>query len=149
MVKWLMIFYILKTFLLFCFLFSFTYGVRSVANVFDNESNIIKDNNSYNNINNSNNKNIANKFNYGKMLYENPRGIKCIKCHGIYGQEKIISRYKHKGIDKKLIAPAINNISFKKFRKKLYFRSKTIMPSYFFTDDEIRHIYNYLSKVSR
>ncbi len=87
------------------------------------------------------------KQNYGKMIYLNPRGIKCIKCHGIHGEEKIISYYKHKGKLKKLIAPAINNISYERFAKKLSYRSKTIMPSYTFTNDEIRNMYQYLTSV--
>ena len=85
------------------------------------------------------------KQNYGKMIYLNPRGIKCIKCHGLQGEEKIISYYKHKGKLKKLIAPAINNITYERFAKKLSYRSKTIMPSYTFTNDEIRNMYQYLT----
>ena len=34
-------------------------------------------------------------FEYGKMLYENPRGISCAKCHGDDAKGKNIAKFKH------------------------------------------------------
>lgn len=80
---------------------------------------------------------------YGKNLYENPRGIACIKCHGAKGEEKIIARYKHKGEEKTLLAPRISNIEFSAFEKALK-TQKGIMPAYYLTDEEIKAMYIYL-----
>jgi len=102
---------------------------------------------------------------YGKMLYENPRGIGCNKCHGDNAKGSFIASYKHKQkkeINKKLYtitAPDITNIDFVLFKKvvnnipltkadkKILNRSKnhiSIMPKYFLTDDELKSIHFYL-----
>lgn len=80
---------------------------------------------------------------YGKNLYENPRGIACNKCHGDKGQGGIIAKYKHKGIEKSLVAPRINNIDFSTFSQALH-RQKGVMPMYYLTDEEIKAMYIYL-----
>nr|WP_317403641.1 cytochrome c [uncultured Helicobacter sp.] len=80
---------------------------------------------------------------YGKNLYENPRGIACSKCHGASGEPTIIAHYKHKGIEKTLLAPRINNIEFSIFEKALK-KQKGVMPTYYLTDEEIKAIYMYL-----
>ncbi|ANV97435.1 hypothetical protein BBW65_00775 [Helicobacter enhydrae] len=81
---------------------------------------------------------------YGKRLYENPRGISCIKCHGSQGEGKIIATYKHNGRQKELKAPKITEIDFKKFKKAIN-ESEGIMPKYYLTDKEISAIYHYLN----
>lgn len=80
---------------------------------------------------------------YGKNLYENPRGIACNKCHGNNGEGSIIARYKHKGVEKTLLAPRINNIEFSIFQRALR-KQKGVMPVYYLTDEEITAIYMYL-----
>ncbi|WP_295701832.1 cytochrome c [Helicobacter mastomyrinus] len=80
---------------------------------------------------------------YGKNLYENPRGIACNKCHGNKGEGSVIARYKHKGVEKSLIAPRINNIDYSTFSKALH-KQKGVMPSYYLTDEEITAIYMYI-----
>ena len=90
------------------------------------------------------------KYEYAKMLYKNPRGIGCYKCHGEHGEGKIIAKYKEKNKIKYIKAPDIRNISFKKFYKKLNSQKiKTVMPSYFLTRDEIEALYYYLKKVNK
>ncbi len=84
-------------------------------------------------------------YEYGKMLYQNPRGIGCDKCHGIKGNGETIATYKHNGEKKEIIAPSINNISENKFIKKMDEDYK-IMPKYFLTKNEIRSLYYYLNK---
>ncbi len=84
-------------------------------------------------------------YEYGKMLYQNPRGIGCDKCHGVKGEGKVIAFYKHKGKKKSLLAPAINNSNEQKFLKSLNKKSK-IMPKYFLTKDEIKSLYYYIKK---
>lgn len=80
---------------------------------------------------------------YAKMLYKNPRGIGCNTCHGEKGEGKLIAKYKHKGVEKQLFAPSINNLGEKKFTKALK-DSKGVMPSYFLTDYEIKSLYTYV-----
>ncbi len=86
-------------------------------------------------------------FEYGQMLYTNPRGIGCIKCHGKKGEGMFITRYTHKKKTYDITAPAINNISLEKFTKVLKAKSSTssIMPSYFLTNDEMKQIHLYVS----
>jgi len=98
---------------------------------------------------------------YGKMLYENPRGIGCIKCHNKNGKGKVIANYyiidkDNKKIKKQIIAPKINSLTLEKF----YLRVKEgkvlkngkyrkinygVMPKYnYLTRSEIEAIYFYL-----
>jgi mono/diheme cytochrome c family protein len=86
-------------------------------------------------------------FEYGEMLYENPRGIGCVKCHGEDGNKKFIAKYKLKNEIIKLYAPKINNLMLQDFKKVLTTErsSKSIMPTYFLTSDEIQSIYLYIT----
>ena len=85
---------------------------------------------------------------YGKMLYTNPRGIGCIKCHGKKGEKKFIAKYTNKLGVQKLFAPKINNKSLAIFTHVLTTKrsSKSIMPTYFLTKDEIKSIYLYIAQ---
>ncbi len=84
------------------------------------------------------------KMEYAKMLYSNPRGIGCNRCHGSKGDGEIIARYRHKGKKRVLRAPAINSISFSVFEKALK-RPHRVMPTYFLTDKEIKILYFYVT----
>jgi len=99
---------------------------------------------------------------YGKMLYNNPRGISCAKCHGIKGEGKIITSFINKKGEKKIIKTLpLKNLTFKKLKKALFheFNLKQIrhkypnspliyidiMPKYdYLTDNEIKAILLYL-----
>ncbi len=91
---------------------------------------------------------------YAKMLYKNPRGIGCNKCHGERGEGKIIAVYYIKDkttkqkIKKELKSPSINNISkiefFKSFKKK-----HKVMPTYFLTAKEIESLYYYIKNQNK
>lgn len=90
------------------------------------------------------------KTEYAKMLYLNPRGIGCDKCHGAKGEGSLISKYKHfdkktnKTVDDELRAPKINDIDFESFKAALT-KSKGVMPSYFLTDEETTILYEYIT----
>lgn len=95
------------------------------------------------------------KFEYGAMLYENPRGVGCIKCHGKGNKPVIIAKYKEKDkktkkiLEKKIIAPAINKVSFEVFLEKLK-SDKTesrVMPTYFLTNEELKSLYHYVKNI--
>jgi hypothetical protein len=90
------------------------------------------------------------KYEYGQMLYENPRGIGCKSCHGIKGAGSVIAKYKHNGKEMVLMAPRISNITYDKFleRFKNDYKSKgktDIMPKYFLTNEELESIYLFLT----
>jgi len=99
------------------------------------------------NLTQSHNNLFITDYEYGKMLYENPRGIGCIKCHGKYGKKMFISSYSHKTQYKEIYAPSISNSSLNVFRIKLKTKinKKSIMPTYFLTDEEIKIIHNYIT----
>ena len=90
------------------------------------------------------------KTEYAKMLYLNPRGIGCDKCHGAKGEGSLISKYKHfdkktnKTVDDELRAPKINDIDFESFKEALT-KPKGVMPSYFLTDEETTILYEYIT----
>lgn len=91
-------------------------------------------------------------FEYGAMLYENPRGIGCNKCHGTGEKSFIIASYKDKkGNKKELTAPPINEVPYEKFVEVLTTKrgKSNIMPSYFLTDDEIKSIYYYIQNLKK
>lgn len=89
------------------------------------------------------------KNEYAKMLYSNPRGIGCDKCHGKKGEGALIAKFKHfdkksnRMVDGELKAPRINNLDFWKFSEALK-RPKDVMPSYFLTDEETLLLYEYV-----
>ena len=94
------------------------------------------------------------KREYGKMLYHNPRGISCAKCHGENAQGKIIARYyiikNHQKILKTIKAPNITNFNFETFQKKLFHKKLSIMPKYnYLTPQEISAIYLYIQSLKK
>lgn len=82
---------------------------------------------------------------YAQHLYENPRGIGCIKCHGKRGEGMIISSYKHQDEVKVLKTAEINSLNYEAFRSALQSR-RGIMPKYFLTSSEIKALFDYLHK---
>lgn len=88
------------------------------------------------------------QFEYGKMLYSNPRGIGCVHCHGKDGEGSIIAQYKHKGKLKSLIAPPINELEYERF-SSLALRDKKVMPRYHLEDSELQAIHLYLQERRR
>jgi len=102
-------------------------------------------------------------FEYGQMLYKNPRGIGCIKCHGDNGKGKLIATYVNDktGEVEKIVAPDITKVSYKIFYNRIKYSkvlkkgkfkalNYSVMPKYnYLVDDEIKSIYNYLHKGSK
>lgn len=78
------------------------------------------------------------------MLYSNPRGIGCNKCHGEKGEGSIIAEYMHKNKKVRLEAPTITNLSKERFFHALTTQHK-VMPTYFLTWQEIDSLYYYVS----
>jgi len=97
---------------------------------------------------------------YGEMLYNNPRGIPCSKCHGKKGKggHKIAKYYDRYSNPKILKGADITDYNLKeleaslsnKFRDKKNHRVKhKIMPMYYLTNEEIKAIYIYLKSVKK
>ena len=84
-------------------------------------------------------------YEYGQMLYNNPRGVSCAQCHGNSGEGKVIVTYIDNREKKALRGPDIRNIGFEQMRKSLN-ASHPIMPRYYLTDEEIKTIYDYIQK---
>lgn len=91
---------------------------------------------------------------YMDMLYQNPRGIGCHKCHGLKGEGKILAKYYEndinstKKIKKNFVAPRINDLNLTEFKKGIN-SSKGIMPRYFLTDEEVVLLFEYLQKFKK
>ncbi len=106
------------------------------------------------------------RYEYGKMLYKNPRGISCNKCHGDNAKGKKIVSFIHIKNKKKykctIKTKDITDIAYDKFlqtldpkleKPKKKFKKEQIcekltygnsMPTYFLTKEELRSIYFYL-----
>jgi mono/diheme cytochrome c family protein len=93
-------------------------------------------------------------YEYGKMLYNNPRGISCAKCHGQNAKGKTIVSYfekkkklnKIEKIKKTIKAPNIQNITYEELKNRLLnYKYLSIMPKYnYLTNDEIEALYLYI-----
>lgn len=87
-------------------------------------------------------------YEYGEMLYNNPRGVSCSECHGNSGEGKVIVDYADihgkepiKGADirKKTLDEMIKSVN--SYHK--------VMPRYYLTDDEVKAIHDYLQKKNK
>ena len=107
------------------------------------------------------------KYEYGKMLYNNPRGISCVKCHGENAKGKTIATFVHirnkVKYNCKIQSEDITNVTYERFLKtldprlekakrkfqkdqvceKLIYQNS--MPTYFLTNEELDSIYFYLT----
>lgn len=84
-------------------------------------------------------------YEYGEMLYANPRGVSCSECHGESGEGKIIVEFRDihgkqalKGSDirRNTLEEMINSVN----------TYHEVMPRYYLTDEEVKAIYDYLQK---
>lgn len=84
-------------------------------------------------------------YEYGEMLYANPRGVSCAECHGENGEGQIIVEFRDihgkqvlKGSDirKNTLGEMIDSVN----------TYHEIMPRYYLTEDEVKAIYDYLQK---
>lgn len=109
------------------------------------------------------------KYEYGKMLYNNPRGIGCNTCHGDDAKGKKIVTFSHIYRKKKyecdLVAPSIKKADYNAFSKKINSKRNpskkfakeqvcekliyyaNVMPTYFLVEEEIAAIYYYVKNL--
>jgi mono/diheme cytochrome c family protein len=126
-----------------------------LSSIFLLASNNISTSNENNATEEKNDESFLSLFEYGKMLYQNPRGISCTKCHGQTGKggKKIAKYYdKHRNV-KLLKSTNITNYSLKdltaslknQYRKNGRRQRHRIMPMYYMTEQEILAIFTYLN----
>ena len=85
-------------------------------------------------------------YEYGQMLYNNPRGVSCAQCHGDNGEGCIIVSFKDVDGKKKVIKGLDirqKSLSAMISSADIYHE---IMPRYCLTNEEIKAIYDYLQK---
>jgi len=116
------------------------------------DKNHIEENNSLENIEIQ--ESFLSSVEYGRMLYKNPRGISCTKCHGEMGKggQKIAKYYDKqknpkilKGVDIRSYSFEDLKASFKnQYRVNNRRKAHKIMPMYYLTDEEVHAIHDYL-----
>ena len=88
-------------------------------------------------------------FEYGQMLYKNPRGISCASCHGDKGEGKEIVSYQNDENQTIVIRGAdIRSHSLAEI-EKIVARNHPVMPKYYLTHEEVEAIYFYLQEPKR
>jgi hypothetical protein len=159
-------------FILISFFYSFLYANEVEQNQLENSQGIKKIESTQTeqkqqvDINNS----FITKNEYGKMLYNNPRGIGCNSCHGNDARGRKMVNFKQETKDKKiyncsLIVPDIKNIDYQTFSAKINSKKNpnlkfekeqvcekliyyaNVMPTYFLVEDEIEAIYYYIQNL--
>jgi len=115
------------------------------------------------------NNSFITKYEYGKMLFNNPRGIGCNKCHGDDARGKKIVEFKQEHEKKiyncSLVAPDIKDIDYQTFSVKVNSKKNpnlkfekeevcdkliyyaNVMPTYFLVEEEIDAIFYYIKNL--
>ncbi len=111
------------------------------------------------------------KAEYGKMLFNNPRGIGCNTCHGNDAKGKSIVKFKHTynkiEYNCSLVIPSITNVKYGKFSSKVNSKKNkkkkftpeqvceklvyysNVMPTYFLVEEEVEAIYTYIKTLKK
>ena len=87
-------------------------------------------------------------YEYGEMLYQYPRGVSCVECHGDSGEGKLIVEFRDIHGKEKIKGPDIRDVNLTQMVKALNSYHK-IMPRYYLTDEEIKAIYEFLQEKKR
>ena len=82
-------------------------------------------------------------YEYGQMLYNNPRGVSCAKCHGEKGEGRVIVSYRDKKHTQSIIGPDIRNENLQSMLAAVS-KNHRIMPRYYLTDEEVEAIHYYI-----
>jgi len=85
-------------------------------------------------------------YEYGQMLYNNPRGVSCAKCHGKKGEGRVIVSYHDKKGKQNITGPDIRNKNLQSMLAAVS-KSHHIMPRYYLTEEEVEAIHDYLHEL--
>lgn len=91
------------------------------------------------------NEDFISHYEYGEMLYDNPRGVSCSQCHGQKGEGKVIVQYQDEEGKRVINGPDIRKKSLSEMTRSLN-SYHTIMPRYYLTEEEAKAIYDYIQK---
>lgn len=92
------------------------------------------------------NEDFISHYEYGQMLYNNPRGVSCSQCHGENGKGKLIVSYKEGNSEKRIEGSDIRNKTFLDMVRSVN-EYHDIMPRYYLTNKEVRAIYDYIQEL--
>lgn len=87
-------------------------------------------------------------YEYGEMLYANPRGVSCSECHGKSGEGKIIVEFRDENGKQVLKGSDIREKTISDMILALNSYHQ-IMPRYYLTNEETKAIYDYLQKKNK
>lgn len=87
-------------------------------------------------------------YEYGEMLYSQPRGVSCIACHGETGKGRVITEFRDIHGKEQISGPDIRSKTLEEMYNALN-SYHDIMPRYYLTDEEIRAIYDFLQEKTR
>lgn len=82
-------------------------------------------------------------YEYGEMLYANPRGVSCAQCHGKNGEGQMIVEYRDIHGKQVLRGSDIRRDSLSTMINAVNSYHK-IMPRYYLTDEEVEAIHDYI-----
>lgn len=82
-------------------------------------------------------------YEYGEMLYANPRGVSCSQCHGKNGEGQMIVEYRDIHGKQVLRGSDIRRDSLSAMINAVNSYHK-IMPRYYLTDEEVEAIHDYI-----
>jgi len=82
-------------------------------------------------------------YEYGEMLYANPRGVSCTQCHGEGGEGKTIVEFRDIHGKQALKGSDIRKNTLQEMIKAVNTYHK-IMPRYYLTNEEVKAIYDYI-----
>jgi len=91
------------------------------------------------------NEDFISHYEYGQMLYNNPRGVSCSQCHGKNGEGEVIVKYHDEESEKIIKGSDIRKKSLLQMDNSLN-NDHLIMPRYYLTDEEVKAIFDYLQK---
>ena len=95
------------------------------------------------------NEDFISHYEYGEMLFNNPRGVNCSQCHGKDGAGTTIVKFR----DEQGKQTVIKGADIRKKSLEAMIRSVNsyheIMPRYYLTDEEVKAIYDYLQKKNK
>ncbi len=84
-------------------------------------------------------------YEYGGMLYNNPRGVSCSQCHGKDGAGTTIVEFRDIHGKQAIKGSDIRKDSLQTMIKSVN-NYHEIMPRYYLTDEEVKAIYDYLQE---
>jgi mono/diheme cytochrome c family protein len=91
------------------------------------------------------NEDFISHYEYGEMLYSNPRGVSCSQCHGKDGAGTTIVEFRDIHGEQAIKGSDIRKESLQAMVKSVNSYHE-IMPRYYLTYEEVKAIYDYLQK---